>query len=170
MRILYFSPRECWPLTSGARLRDYHLARQLARNAEVTYLGLRAANQSAEEPPPASSGFAKVVIVPRDRAYTVGKLLRGFAGPDPVTVLNYFSPSIVSVLESILLATPFDTIQMEGVHLVRYLAAIRKADSAVGVLADWHNIESETLWRYAETDRNPARRVFARRTAALVER
>jgi hypothetical protein len=70
MRILYFSPRECWPLTTGARLRDYHLARQLTSHAAVTYLGMRPPHDPAEELPPASSGFEKVVIVPGDRPYT----------------------------------------------------------------------------------------------------
>jgi glycosyltransferase involved in cell wall biosynthesis len=38
MRVLYFAPKECWPTTTGARLRNYHLARVLALNARVTYL------------------------------------------------------------------------------------------------------------------------------------
>ena len=35
MRCLYFSPRICWPLISGAHLRDFYFARQLARNAQL---------------------------------------------------------------------------------------------------------------------------------------
>lgn len=38
MRVLYFAPKECWPTTTGARLRNYHLARVLAGSARVTYL------------------------------------------------------------------------------------------------------------------------------------
>jgi len=170
MRILYFSSRECWPLTSGARLRDYHLARQLARNASVTYFGLRLGDEPAAELPPASSGFDRVVIVPRDRAYTPGKLLRGLIGPDPVTVLNYSAPSIAAALDQTLRDSHFDTIQVEGVHLVGYLPAIRNTAPSAAVIADWHNIESETLWRYAANQGNAARRLFAKRTAALVQR
>ncbi|MFZ0793707.1 MAG: hypothetical protein WAM65_08055, partial [Candidatus Korobacteraceae bacterium] len=40
MRVLYFSPRICWPVISGAHLRDFYFARQLARNAQLTYIGL----------------------------------------------------------------------------------------------------------------------------------
>ncbi len=40
MRVLYFSPRICWPIISGAHLRDFYFARQLARNAQLTYIGL----------------------------------------------------------------------------------------------------------------------------------
>jgi len=38
MRVLYFAPKECWPTTTGARLRNYHLARVLAQSARLTYL------------------------------------------------------------------------------------------------------------------------------------
>src|SRR5215213_2785233 len=143
MRILYFSSRECWPLTTGARLRDYHLAKELAKTAQVTYLGLRAPNEQPADLPPSSSGFEQVIIVPRDRPYSPGKLLRGFLGPDPVTVLNYSSSTIAAALDNILRRAPFDTVQLEGVHLVGYLPAIRNAAPSAAVLADWHNIESE---------------------------
>ena len=42
MRVLYVSPRICWPLISGAHLRDFYLARQLSRKATLTYIGLDA--------------------------------------------------------------------------------------------------------------------------------
>jgi polysaccharide biosynthesis protein PslH len=170
LRILYFSPRECWPLTTGARLRDYHLARQLGRYAELTYFGMRAWDEAPAELPPASSGFKDVTIVQRDRAYTHGRLLRGLTGPDPVTVLNYWSPRAAAVLEKTLRAGNFDSIQVEGVHLARYLPVIREAAPDAAVIADWHNIESEIVSRYASTNESAARRLFARRTAQLLER
>ncbi len=40
MRVLYFSPRICWPTISGAHLRDYYFSRTLARNTDLTYVGL----------------------------------------------------------------------------------------------------------------------------------
>src|SRR5260370_9661339 len=38
MRVLQFAPRVCWPLDTGAKLRNYHLARVLAQKARVTLL------------------------------------------------------------------------------------------------------------------------------------
>jgi len=170
MKILYFSPRECWPLTTGARLRDYHLARALGRNAAVTYLGLRAPQEPAEELPPAEAGFAEVVIALRRPPYRLFDLIRGAAGPHPVTVLNYWSSEAVAALERILRSARFDTVQIEGVHLIRYLPVIRSAAPGAAIIADWHNIESEILSRYADTAENLPRRLFARRTAGLVAR
>lgn len=166
---MYFSPRECWPLNTGARLRDYHLASQLARRARVTYLGLRAHMEPPADPPPDSSGFEHVIVAPREPAYTPWKLLRGFTGPHPVSTLNYWSAAAETALTQTLDAG-FDTVQIEGVHLVQYLPAIRAHAPGAAIVADWHNIESELLWRYAAASPNPARRMFARRTAVLVER
>jgi glycosyltransferase involved in cell wall biosynthesis len=38
MRVLHFVPRLCWPLNTGAKLRNYHLARELSRRAQLTLL------------------------------------------------------------------------------------------------------------------------------------
>src|SRR6266550_3294835 len=38
LRVLHFVPRVPWPLNTGAKLRNYHLARQLARSAQISLL------------------------------------------------------------------------------------------------------------------------------------
>jgi len=170
MRILYFSPRECWPRDTGAKLRDYYLASQLAARSAVTYLGLRDPSVAASAPPPAESGFAAHHSVARESAYTVSKLVRGLIGPTPLTVLNYSSPRVARILADILQAGAFDAVQIEGVHLSAYLPVIRAAASRPVILADWHNIESEILHRYSEVNPNLLRRAYAWRTANLLER
>ena len=169
MRILYFSPRQCWPLTTGARLRDYHLARQLAGRASVTYLGLTQPDEEAVTIPVGDNPFEKVVTIPKNRSYTTANLVRGLIGPDPVTVLNYYSPHVSAALEDLLRNGSFHSIQIEGVHLLGYLGAIRAAAPRSIVIADWHNIESEIMRRYAETCGSFPRRLFATRTARLIE-
>jgi glycosyltransferase involved in cell wall biosynthesis len=166
LRILYFSPRPCWPLTTGARLRDYHLAGQLARGAAVTYLGI------ADEPvflPAESNPFERLVTVPKDRSYTFSKLLRGLIGPDPVSVLNYASAGVAAELARLLRDTAYDSVQIEGVHLLSYVPLIRATARRCLIVADWHNIESEIMRRYAETTGSLPRRIFAHRTASLLE-
>jgi sugar transferase (PEP-CTERM/EpsH1 system associated) len=170
MKILYFSPRECWPLTTGARLRDYHLARQLALKSTVQYLGLRQPGDPPPEEPPADAGFERVFTLTKERSYTASKLIRGLSGPLPVTILNFWSPAVASKLGTVLEDGQFDAVQMEGVHLYRYLPVIRASRSRPVILADWHNIESELMWRYSEMAPDMARRLFAKRTAHLIER
>src|SRR5271170_1829529 len=118
MRILYFSSRECWPLDTGARLRDYHFARQLARRAEVTYYGLRNPNDPPAVPAPAEAGLREQVIVEKDESYSPGKLIKGLIGPVPVTLLNCENDRAKAALAQLLTQTAFDSVQIEGVHLV----------------------------------------------------
>ncbi|MDP8989825.1 MAG: glycosyltransferase [Acidobacteriota bacterium] len=169
MRILYFSPRQCWPRDTGAKLRDYYLASQLAAHCPVTYFGLRDPADASSEPPPAESGFAAYHSAARESKYTVSKLVRGLIGPTPLTVLNYSSAPVSRLLAEILLAGSFDAVQIEGVHLSAYLPVIRSAASRPVILSDWHNIESEILHRYSQVNPSLMRRAYAWRTANLLE-
>jgi polysaccharide biosynthesis protein PslH len=168
LRILYFSPRECWPPNTGARLRDFHLATQLARRGEVVYLGLRNRQDPPRVDPPAESGFADYRVVERNASFSLPNLLRGFVGPAPVTLLNYQCRSARAELVRLLRNRKFDSVQIEGVHLLDYVDIVRRESPQTAVIADWHNIESEIMWRYSE-EANALKRLYARRTASLIE-
>ncbi len=171
MRVLYFSPRICWPLVSGAHLRDYYFARQLARSAQLTYIGLTndddrdAATQLRHRLEPQNG--TQVIAIRRDAAYRPANVLRGLLGPVPLNVLNFTSPAVLAQLDQILQQQTFDTIQIESMHLIAYARHIRQAQPRARLILDWHNIESEILARYADNDANPLRALYARRTAAL---
>ena len=199
MRLLYFAPRTCWPPNTGAMLRNYHLARSLARHARVTYLafadddeatpaarqtsssGGRDASPVAVKSKAASEVTAnagklreddpaqwceQVVIVPRERGYTLTKLARGAIGRMPVTVLNYTSRVMAAELARLCDAQAFDAVQIESIHLAAYLPLILSARNRPLAVCDWHNIESDLMLQYSErAATNPLRRAYARRTA-----
>ena len=171
MRVLYFAPRVCWPIISGAHLRDFYLPRQLARKAEVTYLGLdsgipHTAESTRLELQALLSG-SEVLTIPRDPSYRPANIIRGLIGPTPLNVLNFTSAAVMAELECILRVGSFDAVQIESVHLIAYAKRIRQLNPRVRLICDWHNIESEILTRYAEQNWNPLRALYARRTAAL---
>lgn len=171
MRILYFSPRDCWPPNTGARLRDYNLARELTRHAQIDYLGLRAPGEEPGEPLPASAGFRRILLE-REKGYTAAKLIGGLAGPLPVTLRNFWSESVAAELQRLLRSEQYDWVQIEGVHLAPYVRIIRAAMPGVKIAADWHNIESELMTRYAEGLegwKGWPKRWYARRTAQFIE-
>lgn len=168
MRILYFAPHKLWPLTTGARLRDYHLARTLASRCELTFLEVCHPGDDAGVEPLASAGFAKVISVTKGRGYTLAKVLQGLLGRVPLTVLNCYSSQVSARLARVLREGLFDAVQLEGVQLSEYLPVVRAAPSRPVVLMDWHNIESELMWRYAERASLP-KRLVARRTAGQLE-
>lgn len=165
MRILYFAPRECLPLNTGAKMRNYHLARQLSRKAEVTYLGFRdEGSYSVEEMPDCK----RVVTVERKGAYSFAKLVLGLTGETPLPVLNYTTREMSEGLRRLVAENDFDVVQVEGIHLSYYLPIIRSASSRAVVVCGWHNIESELMRRYSE-QATLARRFYARATARKLE-
>ena len=171
MRVLYFSPRICWPTISGAHLRDYYFARALARNAQLTYVGLvnedagAQAEQLRQKLEPQKG--TKVYALRRDAGYRPVNILRGLIGPTPLNVLNYTSEKVIAALDLILSEQSFDVIQIESMHLIAYAQHIRKVAPRTRLILDWHNIESEILARYAENDANPLRAFYAKRTSVL---
>ena len=171
MRVLYFSPRICWPTISGAHLRDYYFALTLARNAELTYVGLvnESADKEAEELRQrlAPERGTRVIALRRDKSYRPGNIVRGLTGPVPLNVLNFTSDRVLREVDRIFAEQTFDVAQIESMHLIAYARRIREIAPRTRLILDWHNIESEILARYAENDHNPLRAVYARRTAAL---
>ena len=162
MRILFLSPRQCWPVCSGAKLREYHFARALAKRAEVAYLYFSdpgAAPLSRRELP----FFTEVVAVPKPDAYGAAQLLKGLAGRWPLPVLNYTSSAMMRAAERFALQS-FDLVHLDSIHMTRYVEAW--GGTSPRVVYNWHNIESEALRRYSATVSSLPRRWYARRTAA----
>jgi glycosyltransferase involved in cell wall biosynthesis len=84
--------------------------------------------------------------------------------------LNCWSPKSAAQLADVLHSIQFDTVQIEGVCLMKYLPLIREAHGRPAIVVDWHNIESELIRRYAKTTGNLLKKAAAMRTAKLVER
>ena len=163
MRVLFLSPRQCWPTTTGARLREYHLARRISREAELTILAF--SDESMTESLP----FCReVIVVPPPQRYTAWKLLRGIAGRDPMPVLNYTTDAMREALAEILARGAFDIVQIEGTPMAGYADMVARGPHPAAVVYDWHNIESELMRRFAAQS-NFAKRIYANLTADRLE-
>src|SRR5882762_10021208 len=162
MRVLHFAPRVCWPLDTGAKLRNYHLARVLSEKADVSLLAFTDAEQSLGE---VEKFYEQVIAVPRDPGYTLSKIIRGTLGSTPLPVLNYTTDSMKRALESILRDRDFDIVQVESIHLMTYLPIISRSGQRPWMICDWHNIESELMRRYSEREPNILKRAYAGKTA-----
>ena len=170
MRVLYFSPRICWPTISGAHLRDFYFARQLARCAQLTYVGLvsdDAAGEQAEQLREKLGGESEVIAWRRERSYKPANIVRGLIGPTPLNVLNFTSAAVISQLDRLFQERRFEVAQIESMHLIAYARRIRQIAPNTRLILDWHNIESEILARFAQNDRNPLRSWYAKRTSSL---
>jgi glycosyltransferase involved in cell wall biosynthesis len=164
MRILFLSPRQCWPTHSGAKLREYHFLRALSLRGEVTYLHFT-------EPgfPPLTREdlpfCREVLAIPKPGAYGPWKLLGGVAGRWPLPILNYTSPEMSAAVARLTRGTKFDLVHLDAIHMMRYGGALA-AQPEVKTVYNWHNIESELMQRYHDTAATPAKRWYAGRTAA----
>ncbi len=173
-RILYFAPKECWPPSTGAQLRNFYLARELAAGGErVTYLGFSDEKARAEQKDsyqfenrnPVGEWCEDLITIPLESSYSVGKLARGLIGKTPLPILNYTTPAMQQKLAQVLDEKDFDIVQVEGLHLADYLPILRAARSKPKLICDWHNVESELMQRYGEQETSLPRRVYARMTA-----
>lgn len=162
MRVLQMAPKVCWPLDTGAKLRNYHLARVLSERASVSLLAFSDSEETFELP---EGTYERVVAVQRDPGYTPGKILRGAVGRTPISLLNYTTNPMKQALARMLGEHDFDVVQIESIHLMGYLPTIRSAPSRPLVACDWHNIESELMARYSEREPSFLRRTYARKTA-----
>lgn len=165
LSVLQFAPRACWPLDTGAKLRNYHLARVLGAQARVALLAFAEQGQSVSD---LAEIFEQVVTVPRGKGYSFGNVLRGAVGTTPLPLLNYTTAEMKQALARVLEDNDFDVVQVESIHLMNYLPVIRAARRRPLAVCDWHNVESDLMRQYAENERNVARKAYARRTARLM--
>src|SRR5258705_8164581 len=124
MHVLQLAPRTPWPLDTGAKLRNYYLARVIAAHASVSLLAF---SEPDQDPPKLTNAYDRIVTVPRADRYSLGKLLRGAVGRTPLPLLNYTNEEMKQALARMLVENIFDIIQIESIHLMNYLPVIRAA-------------------------------------------
>jgi len=189
-RILYFAPKEFWPPDTGAKVRNYHLARGMATYADVTYLAFADESETpiAESVWLRSEGYfryrlksadlekamgqlERIVTVRRARSWRFSKILHGVVSRIPRFALNYTTAEMSKCLAMILGEGDFDIVHMAGLRLSAYLPIIRRARSKPAVVCDWHNVESELMDRHSTYAPTVAHRAYALTTARrLLER
>jgi sugar transferase (PEP-CTERM/EpsH1 system associated) len=165
MSVLQFAPRVCWPLDTGAKLRNYHLARVLSQKIRITLLAFVGREMHSPE---LKAVYKRIEMVKRDEGYSFGRVLRGATGSTPLPLLNYTTEEMKQALAALLNEQEFDLVQVESIHLMNYLPVIRAARKSPLVVCDWHNVESELMRQYSEREKSFARRAYARRTARLM--
>src|SRR5438270_3008995 len=121
MRVLQFAPRVCWPLDTGAKLRNFHLARVLSKATTVTLLAFKENGES----PQLANIYERIVTVPRRGSYSFPKVLRGAIGRTPLPILNYTTDEMREAAHRLVSESDFDLVQIESIHLMNYLPKLR---------------------------------------------
>src|SRR4051794_21909265 len=98
MRLLFVSPRQCWPPMGGSKLRDYHSARALGEHTSLTYVFFR--DPAFEAPTRSSMPFCEnIIAVPAPKFYSPGRIARGVLGRWPLPVINYTSAEMKRAIQ-----------------------------------------------------------------------
>jgi glycosyltransferase involved in cell wall biosynthesis len=160
MRILFISPRQCWPVLSGAKLREYRLAMALGTHASLTYVFF--SDPELPQPGPADMPFCEEIIsVPQPDRYSGVRIVRGLLGRWPLPVENHTSPQMKAVASRLAASGRFDFVHMDGTHLAAVAVLLGSLPNGPRIVFDWHNIESEGLRRYADTTPSRLKRIYA---------
>ncbi len=167
MRILFLSPRQCWPPLTGAKLREYYLAKSLGEETELTHVSFSDTQSGLSV---AELPFCRrVVSVPRPQRYTFTKMVRGLLGRWPLPVVNYTSDEMKASLATLFSQQDFDLLHLESLHMAGYLPLL-KQKSRAPIVFDWHNIESELMRRSRDSSRSVPRKLYIGWTAARLAR
>lgn len=167
MRILFFSPQQLWPVNSGSRLRNAHLAGALAKRCQVTLLQILQPEEH-ETPAPEPQSFERLVSVRKGKSYSAAAVAKGIIGPWPLTVLNYRSEHVAEALREVLSSSRYDAVQVEASNLFSYMKIIREASGKPAIVFDWHNVDSELMHRYGSETSSLPKKLVAWRTASLL--
>jgi len=166
MKVLFLTSTLPHPPVDGWRIRVHHLLRALASEHDVTLLSF----QTLRDPASAVTALGRlcdpVQVVQRTHRYSARALLLGLLGRLPFSVRNYRVPAMHAKLAEIIASTRPDIIQVEDIHMAQYVLPLR----GFPLVLDMHNIESLLLLRYADRQRDPLRKIYARLTAAKLGR
>ena len=166
MRILFLTSTLPYPPVDGWRIRANQLLQALASEHDVTLLSFRTLRDPADAVAALSRLCNRVEVVERSPNYSARDLFLGLVGQLPFSVLNYRVPAMHAKLAEIVTNTPPDIVQVEDIHMAQYVLPLR----GFPLVLDMHNIESALLTRYADRQREPLRKAYAKLTASKLQR
>jgi polysaccharide biosynthesis protein PslH len=166
-RVLFIIPRKPYPIDDGWKIRTFHLIKGW-KNFGVTIDLLSFIHEFEKGEP--INGLNKlcnnIYFVNRVKSYAKKDLIRGMISPVPFTILNYYSEKMHQFATELNNRTPYDFIQVEGVMMAQYA---ENGHNSLRIF-DMHNVESDLLMRYAQNERNLAKKTYAYLTAVKLKR
>ena len=125
MRILFLTPRSLWPLVSGGRTRDYHLARTLGERCDLTLLGYHE-HDTGTTLKKQLKFCERVHTYALPARYTAWKVLWGLLSSTPLSILNYRSGPLRTGFTELLTGYRYDLVHIAAIHLAEYHETIRQ--------------------------------------------
>ena len=159
MRILFITPQLPYPPRQGTSIRNFGLLSHLARRHSIDLLSFLAPGEILNSDSPLHGLCVRVAALPQpDRS--VGQRLRStlLAGK-PDMALRLEADGMWRAVRAWLADGDYDLVQIEGIELAQYAAAVDRRRTAV--VFDDHNCEYLLQARNALTDLTMPRRWHA---------
>jgi len=173
-RILYLTQVLPYPLDSGAKVRQYHMLRHLAKSHEVTLVSFTRADDPHEAIAHLEGICSAVHPVPMRRSLwrNLRAGLKGILTGLPIVVARDEIAEMKVTLRRLVQQTDYDVIHADQLSMAGYgqLAARMSKPHRPKTLLDEHNAIYLLTRRMAETDRSRWRRVVMDREARAFAR
>jgi glycosyltransferase involved in cell wall biosynthesis len=163
-----------FPLTSGKRIRTYHLLSRLAARHRLTYLCHR--NPDPDESTAADRAWrelgVRTVVVehrvpPKSGPGFYARLAANLVSPLPYSVASHRSAELRAAAAALLAADPPDLWHCEWTP---YAQTLRRPLGSAPWVVMAHNVESLIWQRFAEAEGHPLKRWYVRRQFHKFER
>jgi sugar transferase (PEP-CTERM/EpsH1 system associated) len=170
VNVLMTCPNFNYPPTHGGGLRVFNLLKQVARRHTVHVLTMYRPEDECATATEADlrQWAASVRRVPRPTSlpFRLRNAARSLGNGAPYTIANFRFAAFETALRETLRDRRFDLVHAHNLHTAQYYDAC----GDVPVLFDCQNLNVWLWERYAETQRNPVVRRFARHQASLLRR
>jgi len=165
LRILWVKVGGLWPLTSGGRLRSFHIISELSRHHEMTVLTTHEPAKEFDEGEnvlaPHLLRCARVTSVPHAATKRGGirllwTLMRSWLSPLPVSIFKWRNKALSAEVVRVLAGGHFDLCIADFLHARPNVPQ----HGPVPVVLFEHNVEYMIWQRTAANSRNPFRRAL----------
>lgn len=165
LRILWVKVGGLWPLTSGGRLRSFHIISELSRNHKVTVLTTHEPAKELDEGESTLASHlphcAQVTSVPHAAAKRGGirllwTLVRSWLSPLPVSIFKWRNATLSAEVARVLAEDHFDLCVADFLHAVPNVPL----HGPVPIVLFEHNVEYMIWQRTAANSKNLLRRAL----------
>jgi polysaccharide biosynthesis protein PslH len=157
VRILFLTPDVALPADQGAKLRNSALIRLAAAHHQVDLVTFGVPGAELDPELTSLCGTIKVATLPDARSL----VMRGWNlvfGTAPDIALRLESMELLAALQDMCEGRRYDVVQIEGLEMTPYVAAVRSLQPRAAVIYDAHNAEmslQRSMWQVDA--RSPAR-------------
>jgi len=124
MKVLAITYGLPWPLTEGAKIRDFHLLRELAREADVSLLAFCKDDRTPPDATELRRFCSRVEVYIPPKPTIASSLSAYWRKGIPLAALPFYSEVFAQRIAACALSVQADTVQIEHSFLAPYMNAI----------------------------------------------